>query len=409
MTEPTTDVAPSAAQHAAPPAAARPRLWWRLPRAWGQRTDWVSVDTPLGQVLRGARWAAIAVYFAVLIYNWHRDGVPFDRDGLLLWIAVGLGCFCIGRHPVWLLWLAIDFLPFALVLLAYDYLRGISDTVGMPTWWTPQLNVDKLLFFGTVPTVWLQEHLKHARPVGDWYDLGVTICYCSFFFLPYVVAGVMWLRSRADFYRWSLRFVSLSFLSFGLFLLVPTAPPWAAALCSAKDVADHPSYPVCMRYPPHTVPGNLLGDYHAHIAGADPYVQRIALDAFRELHLGVAHSLWTRGFLSADLVAAVPSLHVGGTVLFCLFMWSRLSRGWRWFLAAYPLVMMFSLAYAGEHYISDGIAGALCAWFIHWAATRIERWQSARRRPDTLEPPPETTLEPECPPSRPRETTPSST
>jgi hypothetical protein len=127
------------------------------------------------------------------------------------------------------------------------------------------------------------------------------------------------------------------------------------------------------------VPGNLLGDYHAHIAGAADYVQRLPTDALSKLHLGVAQGLWTRGFLSADRVAAVPSLHLGGTVLFCIFMWNRLGRGWRPFLVAYPILMMFSLAYAGEHYVSDGIAGALCAFLVHWAATRIERWRDERR------------------------------
>jgi hypothetical protein len=387
-----------------------------LPRSWRERTDWVPTDRPLGKALRALRWIAVLAYLAVLIYDWHADGVPFDREGLLLWIAIGLACLCLGRHPVWMLWVVIDFLPFAMVLVAYDRLRGWSDQAGMPTWWTPQLDVDKFLFFGHEPTVWLQEHLKHARPVGQWYDLVVTITYYSFFFLPYIMAGVMWLRSRADFYRWSLRFVSLSFLAFSLFLLIPTAPPWAAALCTAKDVADHPNNPSCMQYPAHFVPHNLLGGYQGHIAGANPYVERLAGDAFHELHLGVAHSLWVKGFSVADPVAAVPSLHVGGTVLFCIFMWSRLSRGWRYLLVAYPLVMMFSLSYAGEHYVSDGIAGALCAFLIHWLANRTERWFRARRRnggagaPDTLEAPPEATLESECPPTSPlQETTPSST
>ena len=387
-----------------------------LPRSWRERTDWVPRDRPLGKALQIVRWAAVLTFFGVLIYRWHKDGVPFDREGLLLWIAIGLGCFCIGRHPVWLLWVAIDFLPFALVLVAYDRLRGLSDQAGMPTWWHPQLNIDKWLFFGHEPTLWLQEHLKHGRPVGEWYDLVVTITYYSFFFLPYVMAGVMWLRGRADFYRWSMRFVSLSFLAFGLFLLIPSAPPWAAALCTAKDVADHPNSPSCMLYPAHAVPHNLLGDYHSHVAGSNPFVERLAGDAFHELHLGVAHSLWVKGFSVADPVAAVPSLHVGGTVLFCIFMWSRLRKSWRVLLIGYPFVMMFSLAYAGEHYVADGIAGALCAFFIHWLANRIERWLADRRgnrpdrAPDTLEAPPEATMESECPPTHPlQETTPSST
>jgi len=385
-----------------------------VPTAWRERTDWVPLDRPLGQGLRAMRWAAVTAYFVVLVFVWHEQGIAFDRDLLLLWLAIGLGCFCIGRHPVWLLWVAVDFLPFALVLLAYDYLRGIADTAGMPTWWTPQLDIDKWLFFGNVPTVWLQEHLKHEKPVGQWYDIVVTLTYCSFFLLPYVMAAVMWLRSRRDFYRWSLRFVSLSFLAYGLFVLIPSAPPWAAALCTSKDVADHPSHPACMstytgdrgRY----IPGNLLGDYHPHIAGAADYVQRLPTDALKKLHLDAAHGLWTRGFLSADQVAAVPSLHLGGTVLFCIFMWNRVHRAWRYLLVAYPVVMMFSLAYAGEHYVSDGIAGVLCAFLIHWLANRIERWRAGRRTPDTLESHTETTLESECPPTRPeQETMPSST
>jgi hypothetical protein len=388
--------------------ASAARRSWRASRAWRERTDWVPVDTTLGQVLRGVRWAAIGTYAFVLFYNWHRDGVPFDREGLLLWIAIGLGTFCIGRHPVWLLWVAIDFVPFALVLVTYDYLRGLADTVGMPTWWSPQLNVDKFLFFGHEPTIWLQEHLKHQRYYGvQWYDVLVCISYYSFFFLPYITAGVMWLRGRTDFYRWSLRFVSLSFLSFGFFVLIPAAPPWAAALCTPQQVADHPNSPLCMRYPAHAVPGNLLGPYTDHLAGANQYVERIAGDSFYKLHLGVAHNLWTKGFSLADAVAAVPSLHVGGTVLFCIFMWSRLSKGWRPLLIGYPLVMQFSLTYAGEHYVADGIAGAICAFFIHWLATRVERWWRSRRAaeppgpPDTLEAPPEPTLETQCPPTSP--------
>jgi hypothetical protein len=401
---------------ATPVPAARSR--WRLPDAWRERTDWVPVDTRMGRVLRGLRWAAIGSYVFLLAYNWSQDGVPFDREGLLLWIAIGLGTFCIGRHPVWLLWVALDFLPFALVLVAYDYLRGLSDTFGMPTWWHPQIDVDKVLFFGTEPTVWLQEHLKHVHydPVRrqttgvQWYDLVTTISYYSFFFLPYVMAGVMWLRSRVDFYRWSLRFVTLSFLSFALFLLIPAAPPWAAALCTGSQVADHPNSPACMGVPAHVVPGNLLGQFTTHQPGANPYVERIAGHSFFKLHLDVAHGLWTKGFSVADAVAAVPSLHLGGTVLFCIFMWRRLNKWWRPFLIGYPLVMMFSLAYSGEHYVADGIAGALAAWLIHWLANRIERWRADRRRPDTLETPPEPTLETPCPPTHPLPaTTPSST
>lgn len=368
----------------------------RLPGAWRERTDWVTVDTPLGKLLRGLRWAAIATYVVVAGYHAYRDGLPLDREGLLLWLAVGLACACIGRHPVWMLWLAVDFLPFALVLILYDYLRAISDTVGLPTWWKPQIDVDKFLFAGHVPTVWLQEHLKHQRFSGvRWYDMIVGLTYGSFFIQPYLTAAVMWLRSRVDFYRWSLRWIALSFFSFLLFTLIPAAPPWAAARCTAADVASHPNNPPCLNDAGAAVHGGLLGAFTTHQPGGNPWVERIAFDGFFGLHLGIAHRLWMNGSHFVDAVAAVPSLHVGGTVLFALFMWRRLSKWWRPFLVAYPLMMQFSLTYSGEHYVADGIAGALCAWLIHWLATRIERHRAICREspPDRLESPPATPRE----------------
>jgi hypothetical protein len=381
----------------------------KLSAEWRERTEWVPRDRPLGKALRSARWIALAGYFALLLFVSVRDGVPLGRTSELVWLAVGLACCCIGRHPVWLLLVAIDFLPFVLVLVAYDYLRDIVEAAGMPTWWTPQIEIEKFLFAGHVPTVWFQEHLKHASP-DEWYDVIVALTYCSYFLIPYVTAGVLWLRSRSGFRRWSLRFVSVSFFAYGLFVLIPTAPPWAAAKCTAAEVASHPSQPRCMSLfrgdHGRFVPGNLLGEYHPHLAGAPGFVQRIPTDGLQVLHLSIGHNVWARGAHTVDQVAAVPSLHIGGTVLFCVFMWSRLNKWWRPLLVGYPLLMMFSLAYAGEHYITDGIAGALCAFLVHWGAGRVERWHEARSAPDTLKPQPDPTLESDCPPTA---MTPSST
>jgi hypothetical protein len=364
-------------------AAVPGRPWSRRWRASAE-VDGAAVVTRARRrrVLLVIRWVAIAVYVAAAAYTVSTRGAPIDRESVLLWIALGLAVACIGRPPIWLLWLALDFLPLVLVLVFYDYLRGLADTFGMPTWWQPQIAGDKLLFLGHVPTVWLQEHLKHQRFTGvRWYDVIVSLCYYSFFFLPYVTAGVMWLRGRADFYRWTLRFVVLSFLCFFVFLLAPTAPPWAADHCTATDVAGHPSYAPCM-YDSGLPPADgLLGQFTGTQVGANPWVERIAGDSLPRLHLGIAHELWTKGFSTADPVAAVPSLHVGGTVLFCLFLWRRVGTSWRPLLVLYPFVMMFSLAYSGEHYVTDGIAGALAAWAVHALAGRFERWRANRATP----------------------------
>jgi hypothetical protein len=363
-------------------ALARP-----LASSAARRRDWFPPESIPGKIFRVARLVALTTWASLLIYYWHRDGVPFDREGLLLWVCLGVLAGSVGRHPLALLQVVLDFVPFALVLIAYDYLRGLSYQLGMPTWWHPQVDADKLLFFGHEPTVWLQEHLKHPYPDVRWYGVAVTVCYSSFFFLPYVMAGVLWLRNRASFYRWSLRFVSLSFVGFAIFALFPAAPPWAAARCSAADIASHPSEPGCMWQDAPAnitaVHGGLLGPMTTHLDGANPWVERISWWGFHDLHLSVAGSLLKEGQAIADPVAAVPSLHLGGTVLFVLFMWRRVSKWWRPLLVAYPLAMTFSLAYSGEHYVFDCLTGALAAVLVTLASMRLERWW--RRRNNSMD------------------------
>ncbi|HZE67903.1 MAG TPA: phosphatase PAP2 family protein [Sporichthyaceae bacterium] len=330
-----------------------------------------------GRGIEATRSVVLTIWGALLVWQILGRGVPFDREGLLLWIGTGLGAASLGRRSVGQL--VIDFLPFALVLIAYDYLRGFSYRLGMPTWWYPQIKVDRWLCFGHEPSVWLQEHLKY--PDVRWWDVAVYLCYTSFFLLPYLTAAVLWLRSRTDFYRWSARFVSLSFVGFVLFALIPAAPPWAASRCLPAEVAGHPSDPACMSGYGPTPPGGLLGVMQHPRDGALDRIQRISGRGADPLHLDTAATFWDKGKNTVDLVAAVPSLHLAGTVLFVLFLWRRVHRGWWPVLALYPLAMTFSLVYSGEHYLSDCLAGALIAFVVAAVANRVEARMAISRLP----------------------------
>jgi hypothetical protein len=344
---------------------------------------------PRLELIQRIRWAAITAWVCAAALQIYKDGIPFDREGLLLWIVTGLAAASLGKRAIYTV--ILDFLPFALVLIAYDYLRGFSEGLGMPTWWHPQVEFDRLLFFGHEPTVWLQERLKYPEP--RWWDVIVALCYNSFFLLPYVTAGVLWLRSRVDFRRWSLRFVGLSFCAFALFALIPASPPWAAARCTAAQVADHPSNPACMAYSARYVPsGGILGRMDQVQPGAHQWIERISGKGWSELHLSAAETLLNKGQANVNLVAAVPSLHLGGTVLFSIFMWNRARRYWRPVLVLYPFLMTFSLVYSAEHYVADCVAGALAAVLITVIAARIE---SRRSRGSAAEDP-DLELEAEC-------------
>jgi membrane-associated phospholipid phosphatase len=323
------------------------------------------------------RRAALTLWVAALVGYTVLSGVPINRRTVLFWIVLGLAAGSIGRRGV--VRVLLDFTPLFALLLIYAFLHGAADGLGMPTHWHAQLKIDKFLFFGHLPTVWLQEHLKYADP--QWWEGPVALIYISYFVLPVVTAGALWLRSRRDFYRWSGRFVALDLMAFTCFALVPTAPPWAAARCSAADVASSPANPPCMQQPPKLTHGGLIGRLDVVHQGARPYVSRLSSRGLDVLHFHPGATLLDTGQATSDLVAAVPSLHSAGVLLFVIFMWRRVRRPVRVLLAIYPLAMGFVLVYTGEHYVIDVLLGWVLAALVSLAAWWVERRLAARRPP----------------------------
>ena len=227
------------------------------------------VDVPVatrGRWLKIVRWVAIGVWAVVVVFRTVTDGFAFNRELLLLYICTGLAAASIGQGRR-MLYVVRDWLPFALVLVAYDLSRGAATLIGRPTMWHWQADADRWLFFGTMPTVWLQERLKLPHP--PWWEVVISTVYMSFFILPYVVAGVLWLRNRDEWKAFIKLFVGLSFASLIIYALLPAAPPWAAARCTAADVERGPSGPRCMFRPARGVPdGGLLGAMQTNQDGA---------------------------------------------------------------------------------------------------------------------------------------------
>ena len=108
--------------------------------------------------------AAMTVVFSVLGLA---RGFPFDREQVIFWIVVFLfvGTLGSGRGGSRIL---RDWLPFAAFLLVYDLSRGGADELGMPVHFEPQLRFDEVVFFGEVPTVWLQERLYQPGDIEWW-------------------------------------------------------------------------------------------------------------------------------------------------------------------------------------------------------------------------------------------------
>lgn len=326
------------------------------------------------------RRVAITVWAAFMVYEIAVYGMAFDRTRLIVLLCLGLLAASIGRRRA--ITVLIDWAPFALVLLLYDWTRDIARIVGMPTQWHLAADADRLLF-GEVPTVWLQGHLK--EPSAPWWEIITSIVYMSYFVVPYAVAAVLWLRDRHAWRRYAVCFVATTFLALVGYTLVPAAPPWAAARCTAAQVADQPREHVCMETPQAASPGGLLGLPDTSRPGAEPYVERISARGWEYVNIDAASNLVEIGQGKANLVAAIPSLHAGLTMLLALFMWPRVKALGRTIYLGYAVAMAFTLVYTAEHYVFDIILGWALAAAVIVAYRLIDRRLDRRRAPGPVD------------------------
>jgi membrane-associated phospholipid phosphatase len=296
----------------------------------------------------GWRWirlGAAVLYAAVLLVVVLDTGVPTGRQTIAIIIVSGLAISAIGRGWRRLGQVLLDWLPFTLVLMAYDKTRAVADAIGMPLHESDIVTAEKWLCFGTVPTVWLQDHLYNPAHVY-WYDALMTLVYTSHFLATPVLAAILWLRNRAWFLQFISRVIVLSLAGLATYILFPEAPPWMAS----RD-----------------------GFINQHI-------ERLSARGWIWLHASnVKEALAHAQEDGTNAVAAMPSLHVAFACLVVLFIGSKLRTKWRWMLVLYPLTMGFALVYLGEHYVVDLVAGLAYALAVHFGMNRWERMRAARR------------------------------
>jgi hypothetical protein len=314
---------------------------------------------------RRRRWtyAAFALGLGIFVV-WL--GVPTDRLGLAALATGFLSIGLLGRG--WRAWgrMLLDWVPFQAVLIVYDYSRGfatpysaaqmaahdypthdVHNALGFPLQVRAPIRFDHglgdLLGMGTTPTQWLQAHL-HPGPVDGtaipWFAVLVSLVYCSHYLVTPVSAVVLWMRDRAAYRQWMSMVVTLAVAGLATYVVLPTAPPWLAS-----------------------VRGDL---------GGAP-VLRLTSEGFDQVGLSMVGSALQLGQHLVNPVAAMPSLHVAFATLAAGFWWSRVRRPYRMLLLLYPAAMCFTLAYGGEHYVLDELAGAGYAAVILMVTSRVRR------------------------------------
>lgn len=217
---------------------------------------------------------------------------------------------------------------YVLGFVLFAQLRALADEMGFPVRWEYVVEMERTLFGGALPTVWLQERFFTPGTVHPW-DAAGTAVYVSYFLVPHLFALALW-RLRPALFRGYVAAALTAFYT-GLLVcaLVPTVPPWMASQAGAIPRV-------------FTVVAGVLRGWDAD---AFAYGHRVA---------------------GTNPVAAMPSLHTAITCVLAIGAW-RLRRwagvlGW-----AYAAAMGATLVYAGEHYVVDvvtGVALAAAAWRV---------------------------------------------
>jgi membrane-associated phospholipid phosphatase len=284
---------------------------------------------------RTAALAAVAFGIALLaqVLTFGLSLTP-DRY-LLVLLAPAL---VLGRGRRFLL----DFVPFVVLIVLYEECRGIAHTLHPHPFYAPQLDAEKALFLGHVPSVELQDWLWTGSL--HWYDEFLSAMTRIHFIVPPTLAFALWLKRRALFYRFAATLLVLSYAGALTFWLFPAAPPWAAS-------------------------ERGLIPFLANPAGVQATTSPLPTDS------GPVYRL-----LDGNPYAAVPSLHGGYSLLIFLFISTLAWRTrWRWWAivpaAAYPIIQSIAVVYTGNHYVVDLLIGFCYAVGAFYGVLRFWRWR----------------------------------
>ncbi len=294
---------------------------------------------------------AVLAYCVLVVFLMVVAGVAITPD--VMAVALGLAAVLAGRGRMFLR----DWIPFVVLLLAYELMRGFADDAGMPLHAADLAAADRIVGLGALPTQVLQDALRPARGI-DPLALLATLVYMLHFVLPIVTGFVLWLWRRPQYYDFVAALIILSMAGFTTYLLLPAAPPWYAANM-----------------------GLLNGP------GGTPVVSYLKPGAFESIANALGfdgHYLYSLAFgsVNPNLVAAFPSLHCAYP--FLSFLVLRRAFGRIGYLAlGYTALVMFSVVYTGDHWLIDCLAGIAYAYVAYYAVihARVPERVRAWRRP----------------------------
>jgi hypothetical protein len=296
------------------------RFEWLVDRSErSQSTGAMRIRRSLSLVLLGLGITLAAVNVA-------RGGTPEPGHVIMLMLAVALYTNSSGRF-------IRDWTPVLAIVIAYGLAFSFAETLRLPVTYTPQIQVDKLIGFGTLPTVFLQQHLHPSLGI----EAFCVLMYTMHFFFPLLLGFYLWYARRGEgFGELMYTDVLLSVLAGVTYVLLPSAPPWLAA--------DHGLAPGVHDLLKTSLDAVGLGDIAAFKGDANAY----------------------------DVVAAFPSIHAAFPLIGFLVIRKYRLPAWILYVETVRMIgVWFTIVYTGEHYVVDVLAGIVYALVTWWIVQRV--------------------------------------
>jgi hypothetical protein len=249
------------------------------------------------------------------------------------------------RRRDWLLDTGRLVLSAALVVFTYGWIKLVVPLKHPVLLDQALWDVDQALFFGVAPSVFFLNLFGStaALRVVDW-------SYAYIFLASTVIAN-------AYFFSEPSRRIRIAFANG--YALLWLAGAWLYMLV--------PSLGPAYRFPELWMP-------HGDVLSVTQTYQALLMRNYRNVVEGSGPVSIVFG------IAAFPSLHVAFQMFVCLWM----RRLWRWgevLFALFVVVILLGSMITGWHYLIDGIAGLILAYFcfrVFFRRDRIQRWLELR-------------------------------
>ncbi|MCE4606841.1 MAG: phosphatase PAP2 family protein [Desulfurococcales archaeon] len=213
-------------------------------------------------------------------------------------------------------------IPFFLVYIYYEYSRAVIESYDKTVTYQFLISFEEKIFHKPLTIIFL----SHRNIIADYTSIVMYSLHPAYLVL-YALVLLLLSSDGREYARFTLEFTLASAIGVTVFYLIPVAPPWIAI-------------PGVTRLP-------------------NPLVMAVS---------AILH----RQYYDPNPYAALPSLHVGLTVVFVASIY-RLTESRRalYLGAIFSGLMAFSVLYTGNHYLIDVISGYLVGLFSVWSIGRL--------------------------------------